>query len=558
VGLRHLALLPALLLTPLTAGATEQRPRDVSPNNPSAVSGAVFEEPAAAGRELEPARFPDEFRTLGGRHNNGRRRAWGAAQQPLMRLVEPAYADGVALPSGGTRPGARAISNGCVAQERLVASADNASGFLWQWGQFLDHDLSLVPISVFPEPFDIEVPPGDPAFDPEATGTATIPLTRSAWAFVGGVREQINSITAWVDASNVYGSDTRRARAMRGKGGTLKMSAGDLPPFNVGRLPNSPSSDPSFFLAGDFRANEQVALTAMHTLFIREHNRWVAVLRETDPGMPARLAYQTARALVGAEMQAITYREFLPLLLGPDALEPYAGYDPEADPRIANEFTTAAFRVGHTMLPPSLLLLDDQLEPIGPGEVPLRGAFFRPDLLIEHGIEPFLRGLAWSHAQEVDPRVVDEVRNFLFGPPGAGGFDLPALNIQRGRDHGLPSLNGTRRGLGLAPYADFDDVPAGPQARAALAEVYPTIEDVDLWVGGLVERHRPGAMVGETFFTLIKDQFERLRDGDRFWYESYLSPQWVRQVERRTLARILRDNTEIGREIPPDVFRVGG
>jgi len=206
----------------------------------------------------------------------------------LMRLVEPAYDDGVALPSGGTRPGARAISNGCVAQERLVPSADNASGFLWQWGQFLDHDLSLVPISVFPERFDIEVPPGDPAFDPEATGTATIPLTRSAWAFVAGVREQINSITAWVDASNVYGSDTRRARAMRGKGGTLKMSAGDLPPFNVGRLPNSPSSDPSFFLAGDFRANEQVALTAMHTLFIREHNRWVAVLRETDPVQRSR------------------------------------------------------------------------------------------------------------------------------------------------------------------------------------------------------------------------------------------------------------------------------
>jgi hypothetical protein len=557
VPIRQLALLLPILLA-AAAGAAEVGPRDVSPNNPEAVSGAVLSMPGAAGRELEPARFPEEFRTIAGRHNNGRYRSWGAANQPLRRLLEPGYGDGVALPAGGTRPGARAISNACVAQERLVASADNASGFLWQWGQFLDHDLSLVPVSIFPERFDIEVPAGDPSFDPDATGTATIPLTRSAWASVDGVRQQINSITAWIDASNIYGSDSRRARAMRGKAGTLRMSEGDLPPFNEGGLPNSPSNDPSFFLGGDFRANEQVALTAMHALFIREHNQWVAAFREADPDLPARFAYQMARAIVGAEMQAITYREFLPLLLGPDALEPYAGYDREADSRIANEFTTAAFRVGHTMLPPSLLLLDRRLKPVGPGEVPLRGAFFRPDLLVEHGLEPFLRGLAWSHAQEVDPRVVDEVRNFLFGEPGSGGFDLPALNIQRGRDHGLPSLNGTRRGLGLAPYADFDDVPAGPQARAALAEVYPTIEDVDLWVGGLVERHVQGAMVGETFFTLIKDQFERLRDGDRFWYESYLPPQWVRRVERRNLARILRANTEIGREISDDVFRVGG
>jgi Animal haem peroxidase len=556
VALRNLALSALLALPAVSALAAGEAERAVSPNSPLLASGGVFEEAVAAGPDLPAARFPEEFRTISGRRNNGRHRSWGQSGTPLARRLVAAYEDGVARPSGALRPSARAISNACVDQPESIPNSTGASGFLWQWGQFLDHDLSLTPNSVLPESFDIEVPAGDPFFDPEGTGTATIPLRRSAWRIVDGVRNQVNSITGWVDGSNVYGSNPQRARELRASGGRLRTSAGDLPMFNRHQLPNQPSDDPSLFLAGDLRANEQVALTAMHALFVREHNYWAAELAAAQPELSARQIYLTARALVGAELQAITYREFLPLLLGPHALEPYRGYDPTIDPRIANEFATAAFRVGHTMLPPRLALLDRNLEPVGPGPLPLRDAFFRPSLLTELGVEPFLRGLAMYPAQEIDPLVVSEVRNFLFGPPGAGGFDLASLNIQRGRDHGLPSLNEARRELGLVPYADFDDVPAGPRARDALAEIYGTVDDVDLWLGGLVERHVAGAMVGETFFVLIKDQFERVRDGDRFWYQSYLPPDLVRLVERRTLGKIIRSNTRIGHEIPADVFRL--
>ena len=55
--------------------------------------------------------------------------------------------------------------------------------------------------------------------------------------------------------------------------------------------------------------------------------------------------------------------------------------------------------------------------------------------------------------------------------------------------------------------------------------------------------------MGETFFTILKDQFERLRDGDRFWYQHYLSPAWVDLIENRTLAIIIRENTPIREEI---------
>jgi len=557
---RSLLTLVLLALAALATAQETVRPRRVSPNNPRLQSRASPPGELAGGRALPPARFPEEHRSIDGSGNNGEHASWGMAGRPLVRRASVAYADGGGEPAGRGRTAARRVSNSCLAQDAPVVNAAGASSFLWQWGQFLDHDLSLTPFADPAEPFDIEVPRGDPFFDPQGTGEERIELDRSGYRVVAGVRQQVNEITAYIDASNVYGSDRRRARVLRGRKrtGELATSAGDLLPFNRRRLPNAPSNDPAFFLAGDFRANEQVGLTAMHVLFVREHNHWARVVREAEPTLRGKQVYGMARAVVGAEMQAITYREFLPLLLGPGALPPYRGYDPTVDAGIANEFATAAFRVGHTMLPAALLRLDRDLRPLEEGPLALRDAFFAPAEIPASGLEALLRGLKAQPAQEVDVRVIDDVRNFLFGPPGAGGFDLTALNIQRGRDHGLPDLNRTRLDYGLVPYASFAEVTPDVEAQRALAEVYPTVDDIDLWVGGLVEPHRPGAMVGETFFTILRDQFERLRDGDRFWYESYLPPDWIRLVERQTLSRIIRRNTGVGPEIGADAFRLPG
>lgn len=552
-----LTVLAVAALAMAQGAASERR---VSPNNPRLRTQWPPWREVAGGRVLAPARFPEEFRTIVGRGNNGEHPSWGRAGAPLVRQAAAMYADGTEAPAGAGRTGAREVSNSCLEEEAPVPNEAGASSFLWQWGQFLDHDLSLVPIADPAEPFDIRVPAGDPFFDPEGTGTKRIAFDRSTYRMVEGVRQQVNVITAWIDASNVYGSDRRRARLLKARNGSgeLATSDGELLPFNDRRLPNAPNDDPSFFVAGDFRANEQVALTAMHTLFVREHNHWARLVREAEPGLRGPRIYSIARAIVGAEMQAITYREFLPLLLGRGALAPYRGYDPTVDAGIANEFATAAFRVGHTMLPSELLRLDAGMQPIAAGPLALRDAFFAPQEILERGIEPLLRGLKAQPAREVDVQIVDDVRNFLFGPPGAGGFDLAALNLQRGRDHGLPALNRTRTDYGLPAYGSFAEITPDPQAQQALAEVYPSVDDVDLWVGGLVEPHRPGAMVGETFFTILKDQFERLRDGDRFWYESYLPADWVRLVERQTLARIIRRNTDVGSEIGGRALRLPG
>ncbi|MCB1057556.1 MAG: peroxidase, partial [Acidobacteria bacterium] len=362
-----------------------------------------------------------------------------------------------------------------------------------------------------------------------------------------------------IDGSNVYGSDETRAAALRAFDGLghLATSAGNLLPFNVDALPNAATGDPaSFFLAGDFRANEQVGLTSMHTLFVREHNFWADQVHAALPELDDEEIFQYAKAIVVGELQAITYREFLPALLGPDAIAPYQGYRPGVDASISNLFATAAYRFGHSMLSPQLLRLDADGEESAEGNLSLASAFFSPQEITANGIDSVLRGLASQKAQEIDTQLVDEVRNFLFGPPGSGGFDLASLNIQRGRDHGLPRFNQVRRDLGLRPYERFGQLNPDPKVVARLRAVYRRVEDIDAWVGGLAEAHAPGALVGPTWRRVLADQFRRLRDGDRFWYQAYLPESWVKLVEDQNLARIIRRNTGIRGELPNDPFHV--
>ncbi len=499
--------------------------------------------------------FPFEYRTIDGSGNHRVHTQWGSAEEVFLRRVAPAYGDGTQSPAGQDRVSPRVISNAICAQVRSIPNARGASDFLWAWGQFLDHDLTETPLATPAESLDIEVPLGDPHFDPLALGGMIIPMDRSSYDTVRGRREQVNALTAYIDGSQVYGSEEERAHALRTLDGTgrLKTSPGNLLPYNVDGLPNAPHSGSNLFLAGDIRANEQVLLTVLHTVFVREHNYWADVLRGIRD-LSGDEAYQMARAIVIAELQAITYREFLPTLLGPEGLPAYTGYQPDARASISNLFASAGYRFGHTMLPEALLRLDVDGQSTAGGPLPLAQAFFRPDLLVSDGLEPYLRGAAHQVAQEIDPHVVDGVRNFLFGAPGAGGFDLPSLNMQRGRDHGLPSFLEVRRRLGTQSQAEPWTMNAALDAR--FAEHVGPLSQVDPWIGFLAERKPEGSMVGRSLGRLLREQFQALRDGDRFYYESYLSDRLVWLVESQTLAVILRRNTEIGSEIPENVFLV--
>ena len=490
-----------------------------------------------------------EYRTINGTCNNITNPLYGSVGEQLLRISPVDYGDGKEFPSGQSRPSPREISNILANQTRLIPNEYGASDFIWQWGQFLDHDIDLTPSAIPIEPFDIKVPLNDTSFDPNGYGNQTISLNRSihnGGNTIDNPRQQINQITSFIDASNVYGSDDSKANFLRDdkNPAKLKTSKGNLLPEVNG-----------FFVAGDVRANEQIGLTSMHTLFVREHNRIADEISRKNPTFSDEQVYQMARKIVGAKIQVITYNEFLPKLLGENSIPPWSHYNSTLNPGIANEFSTASYRYGHSQLSPNLMIIDNSYMTY----VPLRDAFMNPSLFKEKGLDPILRGLAAQKAQETDTKIVDDVRNFLFGQPGMGGFDLASLNIQRGRDHGIADYNNVRIAYGLEPVKSFGDITDDLTVQSQLASVYGNVNDIDLWVGGLAEDHENGAMVGQTIKTVLIDQFTRLRDGDRFWYQNDPffkdNPENMKMISDTTLADVIRANTNLNdSKIQDDVF----
>jgi len=537
----------------------------IEPLEPRTVLAAVVAVRPPALPSLAPVGAIQSFDGTG---NNLAHPDWGSVGETLVRTAAAAYGDGTSAPSGADRPGARLVSNLLAASPADgVVNDRDYTAMVYAWGQFLDHDLGLTDTALPREQLPIAVPAGDPAFDPTGTGTGTIAMSRSAYdpatgTAVGNPRQQINAITAFIDGSQIYGSDAARAAALREfSGGRLRTSAGGLLPLNTSGLANANDAhrvaDSQLFLAGDVRANENPELLALQTLFVREHNRLAAEAARRNPRWTDEQLYQHARRLVIAELQTITYREFLPALLGANsaaaaALRSYAGYRPEVQPGIATEFSTAAFRLGHSMLGADIRFLDDTGRDVR-AAMALRDAFFDPRPVSEVGIDPLLKYLASDRAQEIDTQVVDDVRNFLFGAPGQGGFDLAALNIQRGRDHGLADYNTIRIAYGLPKITSFAQITPDVTIQAALRQAYGTVDKLDLWVAGLAEKHLAGSSLGETFTRILVDQFSRLRDGDRFWYRNVLSADAVRTVESTTLADVIRRNTRLT-NLQGDVF----
>ena len=170
-------------------------------------------------------------------------------------------------------------------------------------------------------------------------------------------------------------------------------------------------------------------------------------------------------------------------------------------------------------------------------------------------------GLSRQRAQHLDIHLIDQVRNLLFAdPPGSGGRDLPAINIQRGRYHGIPSYNHVRRAYGRSPARSFAEVSSDPVVQGKLSEAFGgEIARLELWPGGLAEDHLPGAMLGETFHAIVADQFRRLRDGDRFWFENdpyfLANANLLEQIGSVTLADIIRRNTLVNEKLSDNVFQ---
>ncbi|MEL7535145.1 MAG: peroxidase family protein, partial [Bacteroidota bacterium] len=452
------------------------------------------------------------------------------------------------------RRSARDISNIVVDQPGIIFSAQNLSAIVYNWGQFLDHDIDLTP--EYEEEYEpIQIPTDETLF------TMEIPFFRSEFYNLpndGLPREQLNVITAWIDGSNVYGSEDERADWLRTHtDGKLKTSAGNLLPFNTldgeyasavdTTAPSTAGADANgkMWVAGDVRVGEQVGLTTLHTLFVREHNRIcdeliAAGLTDDDA------IYQEARKKVVALIQKITYQEFLPAL--GVSLPAYTGYDSSVNPNISNLFSAAAYRLGHTMVVDSVRMLDNDCNPVGDTLVSLVEAFFNPEIIRNYDIDYFLKGLTVEVQYEVDPYIVPELRDFLFSDPNTspvvGGLDLAAANIQRGRDHGLPDYNSIREYFLGAKATSFADITSDSMVNARLVQASNgDLDEIDPWVGFVSEDLVSGTSLGPTLHAIMEDQFGRLRDGDSFYYESYLTGDDLTEVNATTLSDIVMRNT---------------
>lgn len=400
---------------------------------------------------------------------------------------------------------------------------------------------------------NIDVAESDPIF---ANFSAGLPFTRSKRGiFETGSDRQgpINSLSSALDLSAVYGGDQERGELLREKeGGRMEVSAGDLMPLNTFGLMNAPSAGLEFYVAGDTRANEHPALSAIHIIFLREHNRLARKLEEAFPDWDDERLYQNARKINGAQFQKIVFEEFYPAITG-QRLPQFRGHDDTVNPTVRAVFATAAFRIGHTLVGNVI----HRVRPNGASmaSLTMEETFFKIKNIKDDGIEPYLIGAAKFVAQETDNQIHNNLRNFLFtGLPEEEGFDLAALNIQRGRDHGLPSYNRVRSQFGFRPYTSFSQITSDRNLQSALASLYKTVDRVDPWIGMICEDHIPDGSMGPTMLRVFKDEFTQLRNGDRFYYEiegmfsaeieSAIPEIRSLRHERETFKRMLLDNSD--------------
>ena len=513
-----------------------------------------------------------ENRSIDGYGNNESNPDWGKAKTNLIYDVDNAFGDGISSPAGTDRPNPRAVSNTIFNQPTFVESNLGISDFGWGFGQFIDHDITLVDDN-FSEPIMIPVPSCDEHFDPNCDGDQIIPMRRSLSDPLSGTdtenpRKVINEITSFADASTVYGVDLIRSNWLRTfAGGKLKTSNGNLLPFNTttGEIDGEVDPEAPFmliegppparhFIAGDVRANEQPGLSSFHTLFLREHNRLCDELTIQHPDWNDEELYQRARKIVGALIQVVLYEEFIPAL-GIE-LQEYLGYSEDLDPSIMNVFSAAAYRLGHTLVNDQIIRMNDSGEPLSFGSLHIKDAFFNPNVLLdEGGIDPILIGMATQMQQTFDTKVVETLRNFLFGSPGSGGLDLVSINIQRGRERGLPDFNAIRSSMGLSAYSDFNEITDDTNLQTNLASVYGDINKIDPWVGMLAESVMTEKAIGELVHHILKVQFTKLRDGDRFYYENddAFTEIEIADLKETKMSDIIKRNTGI-QNIQEDVF----
>lgn len=489
------------------------------------------------------------FPTISGLCNNRGNSVSGSTFQPLLEEVKLQRVPTSQLVALSPNP--RLVSNTIFksAEERKAPRMTNL--LMVFFGQFIDHEVTATPSE--------QVDPEANAAIPHPDGKSSIHFKRSgilrySYKSCCGVPyttrrvwegTPFNQLTSFVDGGAIYGSNNLRANILR------KFNHGELILRGRGSeslLPMNTENDLDFllhnegeghlrnlFVAGDSRANENPVLLSLHTIFAREHNRVCALLRrwvKRKPLLTDNWLYTQARQIVIAELQSITFNEFVPAMLGRAALSLYEGYDPKVDARVSTLFASFAYRWGHSAVSEKMKVKDRK------GNVmtkTLKDLFFNSNVFKEHGVDNLLLSAMNTAALDVDLHVSESLRNFLFNPTKPGVLDLITLNIHRSRDVGSLSYDAAQKlfktGRGMENIRE--------DLQPKLLDLYGSVEKIDAFVGGLAEKKVEGSLLGPLFHAINVDQFKRLRDGDRFYYENI---HWHSAIVNMPLVQEIRNH----------------
>lgn len=536
---------------------------------------------------------PDvEYEGYDGWYNNPAHPELGAVDSPLIRILPSAYNDGVyqPVPSDDDRPNPLTLSQTLMNGPSGTHSRTGKNAFLVFFGQqvveeILDAQRPACP----PEYYNIPIPE---EHEYRKTGHKEMPVLRTRYAIYTGhspnnPRQQLNEITPWIDGGLMYGTSKAWADALRSfVNGTLAGSS-EYPAYNEIRLPMANPPPPRdhylkpvtrFFKLGNPRGNENPFLLTFGIVWYRWHNMIAQFLKKKNIHWSDEHVFNEARKWVIATYQHMVIDEWLPMWLE-EPLAEYPGYDNSIDPGISHVFQSAAMRFGHTLVV-SAVLPRSKAPECRPGKRMESGTHHRyknirtcdsfwnsQDAVLESGVEEILLGMASQPAEREDNVIVEDLRGKVFGPLEFSRRDLMAINIQRGRDHGLPDYRTARKFLlpknkSIESWDDLKDVISSRLNHSIiidqLQKLYKSFKDIDIWVGGLLEtENSPGPL----FRSIIKDQFRRIRDGDRFWFENrknkLFTSKQIQRIKKLKMFDIIRAVTNItSRDIQKNVFQL--
>ena len=539
----------------------------VSLSLPSTATPVAKEESNVFASDEEIA--PQETRNNDGTGNNLANSDWGAINSQINRLTPQSFNDSISEMAHPDYQNPRIISNIVCNESLATPNSLGLSNMNVLWSEFINNDMQLTSHQDSSHEGGIEeahiiIPIDDEIMNPGGVEDSRIKYLRTEFisdtgSEEGNPREYPNEVSNWLDGSSIYSSSVELQDYLRmGEGGRLKVTdvdGWDMVPGGVTEYVESTTGDdPNLqFFVGDSRNIEHIGLTSLQVLFIREHNRLADGLSERHSDWSDEQVFQRAKKLVQAEIQAITFNEYLPSI-GID-LSDYSGYNSSVNPQLSNEYILlAAFATGSQMAD-GWLQFDSGHNESPSGHLDLRDGFWTTSSLIEAGgIDSTIRGAAYDTQREMDLAVNPSLRNLMSGAMWGGWMDDCAMDIQRGRDRGLTDYNSLREGLGLDRVTDWSDISSDVDSQQKLASAYSDVDSIDAYIGIMAEDRLESSIYGETQQMLVSDQFQRVRDADRFWYENDAElNSLTSEFNSLRLSDVILRNTEI-ESVQCDVF----